>query len=78
VAIFVTVKANAPTVMMPDDVFSTSGNELLKLINPSPPFDYLTYFANSIKSDNVEVKFAHILGWEGEKFRYAKPLQDFI
>ncbi len=77
IVIFVKVKANTPTVLMPVDVFSSSGNELLKLIKPTPPFNYLTYFANSIKNENVEVKYANILAWEGEQIRHTQPLQEF-
>ena len=50
IVIFVKVKANTPTIEMSVDVFSTTGNELLKLIKPIPNFDYLKYFANSIKN----------------------------
>jgi uncharacterized repeat protein (TIGR03899 family) len=76
IAIFITVKANTPTVKMPVEVFSTTGNELLKLIKPIPNFEYIRYVANSIKNENVIVKYAIILEWEGTKFRH-KPLQDF-
>lgn len=76
IAIFVKIKANTPTVMMPVNVFSTSGNELLKLVKPVPPFDYLKYFANSIRNENVDVKYAHILNWEGDKIRHSQLLQD--
>lgn len=77
IAIFVQVKANTPKIEMPVDVFSTTGNELLKLIKPIPNFDYLKYFSNSIKNENIEVKYAYILNWEGTKFRHTQPLQDF-
>ena len=76
IVIFVKVKANTPTIEMSVDVFSTTGNELLKLIKPIPNFDYLKYFANSIKNENVEVKHAFILAWEGTNIRHTQPLQD--
>lgn len=77
VVLFVKIKANTPTVMMPVDIFSTAGNELMRLIKPNPPMNYLTYIANSIKSENVQVQYANIIGWEGNNIRHTKPLQDF-
>lgn len=77
IVIIVKIKANTPTVQMPVDVFSNAGNELLKLINSNPPMDYLTNIANSIKNENVEVKYAHILAIEENSIRHTKPLQDF-
>lgn len=77
IVIIVKVKANNPIIMMPVDVFSSSGNELLKLIKPAPPMDYLIYFANSIKSENVEVQYANILAWDGNNLHHTNPLQDF-
>ena len=71
------IKANTPTIDMPVNVFSNSGNELLKLIKSNPPFDYLTAIVNSIKGENVEVKYGHILAWEEGKIKYTQPLQDF-
>ncbi|GET22097.1 DUF2806 domain-containing protein [Prolixibacter denitrificans] len=71
------IKANTPTITMPVDVFSKSGNELLKLVSPNPPFDYLKAIADSIKSDNVEVKYAYIMAWEGNSIRHTQPLLDF-
>jgi uncharacterized repeat protein (TIGR03899 family) len=77
IVIIVKIKANTPTVQMPVDVFSNAGNELLKLINSNPPMDYLTAMANSIKNENVEVKYAHILAFEENSIRHTQPLQDF-
>jgi len=71
------IKANTPTIQMPVNVFTNAGNELLKLINPNPPFDYLTAVAKSIKNENVDVKYGRILAWEGTKIRHTQPLQDF-
>lgn len=77
IVIVVNVKANTPTIKMPVNVFTNAGNELLKLIKPNPPFDYLTYFANSIKNEQVDVKYAHILAFEKDYIRHTQPLQDF-
>lgn len=71
------IKANTPTIQMPVNVFTNAGNELIKLINPNPPFDYLTAVAKSIKNENVDVKYGHILAWEGTNIRHTQPLQDF-
>lgn len=76
--LFVIIKANTPTVMMPVNVFSKSGNELLKLIKSEPPFEYLRYFANSIKNNNIEVKYANILGYEADKIVHTMPLLDLV
>lgn len=77
IVIIAKVKANTPTIQMPVDVFSNSGNELLKLVKSNAPFDYLTYFANSIKSELVDVKYAQILAWEEKSIRHTQPLQEF-
>ena len=77
IIIFVNVKAETPTIMMPVDVFSSSGNELLKLVKSLPPFEYLEYFVKSIKNDNVDVKYANILDFEGSNIRHTKPLLEF-
>lgn len=77
VIMFVKIKAETPTVMMPVNVFSSTGNELLKLVKATPPFEYLEYFANSIKNENVDVKYAHILAWENDNVRHTQPLQEF-
>jgi hypothetical protein len=37
----------------------------------------LTAMANSIKNENVEVKYAHILAFEENSIRHTQPLQDF-
>jgi len=71
------IKANTSTIKMPVNVFSNSGNELLKLIQQNPPFGYLTSFANSIKSDNVDIKYAHIIAIDGDNISHTNPLQDF-
>jgi uncharacterized repeat protein (TIGR03899 family) len=77
VVIIAKVKANTPTIQMPVNVFTNAGNELLKLINPNPPFDYLTSIAKSIKNENVEVKYGYFLAWEGNNIRHTQPLQEF-
>ena len=77
IIIIATTKANSPTVLMPVNVFSNSANELLKLVKPAPPMEYLSAIAKSIKNDNVEVKYAMILARDGSNFRHTKPLLDF-
>jgi uncharacterized repeat protein (TIGR03899 family) len=78
IVIIARVKANTPTIKMPVNVFTNAGNELIKLINPNPPFDYLTAVAKSIKSENVDIKYGYILAWEGDNIRHTQPLQEFI
>ena len=78
IVVIAKVKANTPTIQMPVNVFTNAGNELIKLINPNPPFDYLTAVAKSIKSENVDVKYGRILALEGNNIRHTQPLQEFI
>jgi uncharacterized repeat protein (TIGR03899 family) len=78
IIILANIKANTPTIMMPVYVFSNSGNELLKLINATPSMDYLTYFANSIKNENIALKYAYILGVEGDQITHTDTLEEFI
>jgi hypothetical protein len=56
---------------------SNSGNELLKLVSTTPSMDYLTYFAKSFINENVGVKYAHILAFQGNEISYKQPLQEF-
>jgi uncharacterized repeat protein (TIGR03899 family) len=77
IVIVAKIKANTQTISMPVYVFTNAGNELLKLINPNPPFDYLKAVAESIKNENVEVKYGHILNKEGTDIKYTQPLYDF-
>lgn len=78
IVVIAKVKANTPTIQMPVNVFTNAGNELIKLINPNPPFDYLTAVAKSIKSENVDVKYGHILALDGNNIRHTQPLKEFV
>jgi uncharacterized repeat protein (TIGR03899 family) len=77
IVIIANIKANTPTIQMPVNVFTNAGNELIQLIHPKPPFDYLTAVAKSIKNENVDVKYGSILAWEGDNIRHTYPLQEF-
>lgn len=77
ILIITKIKANTPTVEMPIYAFSKAGNELLKLINSNPPMEYLTSIANSIKNENVDIKYANILYCVGDSITHTTPLQDF-
>lgn len=77
IVILATIKANTPTILMPVNVFSNAGNELIKLIKRDPPFDYLKYIASSIKSETVDVKYAYITSLEKNKIIYEDPLLEF-
>jgi uncharacterized GH25 family protein len=72
IVIIAKVKANTPIIQMPVSVFTNAGNELLKLINLNPPFDYLSAIAKSIKNDNVDVKWGNIQSWDGYRIK-SKP-----
>ena len=71
------IKANTPTLQMPVHVFSNSGNELLQLTKSTPSMEYLTYFANSIKNENVDVKYAYILNLDKGQAWHSDPI-DFV
>lgn len=72
------IKANTPMIEIPVQVFSNSANELLKLINTNPPFEYLTSFAKTIRREHVEIKYGSILEWlENGSIRHTQPLQEF-
>jgi len=71
------IKGKTPTIDMPVHVFSNSGNELLKLIEPSPPFEYLEYFANSYKNNSFDLKYGTIKAREDGNISYTYPLKDF-
>lgn len=75
--VIVKIQPNTPMISMPVDVFSTAGNELLKLIKSDPPFEYVEVIAKSIKSDKIDVKHAKFIRWEGNSIRHSTPLQDF-
>lgn len=74
--LIINIKANVPTIQMPVDVFTNAGNELLKLVKPDPPMEYLSEIAKSIKIDNVEVKHAKIIAYDGQQVKYTMPLLD--
>jgi uncharacterized repeat protein (TIGR03899 family) len=76
IVIIANIKANTPTIQLPVNVFSNSGNELIKLINSTPPLEYLRYFASSFKGEDVEIKYGYILELEGDSVKHS-PLQDF-
>lgn len=76
VVIITNVKANTP-LQIPVHVFSTAGNELLKLVHSKPPFDYLKSFANFLKRENVEVKYGSILSVDGDRITHSQPLKEF-
>lgn len=77
IIIIAKIKANNPTIQIPVYVFSSSGNELLKLLKSITPFDYLTLFAKSIRNENVDIKYGYILGRNGTNVTHTQPLQEF-
>lgn len=75
--LIVTIKANTPTVQFPIHLFTHSGNELLKLVVTTPPFEYLTSLSKAIKRDGVEVKYGQILDKSLTHIQHTTPLQEF-
>lgn len=77
IAVVATKKANSPLVTIPINLFTKSGYELLKLVGSDPPFEYLKSFAMSIKSENIDVKYAQIEERTQTQIRFMHPLVDF-
>lgn len=75
--ILANVTENTPKVQIPVFTLSNSGNELLKLIDIKPPFEYLSIFGKSIISENVEVKYATIIERNESSIRHSQPLLEF-
>lgn len=77
IAVIVDIIADTPTIQMPVHKFTTSGNELLKLVKVDAPINYLSMIAKSIKSDRVAVKYGQIVEWEKDGFSVQQPLLEF-
>jgi hypothetical protein len=54
-------EANSPNVHVPIYKFTRAGRELLNLINTNPPFEYLTAFAKSMRSEHISVTYSKIV-----------------
>ncbi|MCK9312268.1 MAG: DUF2806 domain-containing protein [Bacteroidales bacterium] len=78
VLIVVEKKENVPTISFPISLFTKTGKELLKLVNPNPPFLYLTKFAKIINNENVDVKHGLIIEILPDTIRHTIPLKNFI
>lgn len=61
IVIIIDQKANSPKVSVPIKLLTTSGKELVKLINIHPNVDYIKELARTIKKDNVKVGYAKIV-----------------
>ncbi len=77
VIIVVDKKENVPTIQFPINLFTKAGTELLKLVSPNPPFEYITNFAKSIKRENVDVKHGAVLEVFPTYIQHTNPLLDF-
>lgn len=73
--ILVKQKANAPKISFNVRLFTTPGNELLKLVNIKPNMEYLQEFAKTIKNGDVLVSYAEFISSEADgTIRYKKPI----
>lgn len=61
IVIIIEQKANSPKISVPIKLLTTSGKELVKLINIHPNIDYIKELARTIKKDNVIVGYAKIV-----------------
>lgn len=72
----VTRDANASKQNIPIYLFSNVGKEILKLIDVSPPFEYLKELASHLKSSDTKVQYGEINKIEGNLIDYGE-LQEF-
>jgi len=70
-------KANSQLIQIPINLFTNSGNELLKLVSIKPSLEYLKSFAKIIKKEDVEFKYGFILNRTETHINHTQPLQDF-
>lgn len=73
IVLIVSIKANTKRASTPVDVFSTAGNELIKLVKTSVPMEYLRYIAESIEDTNIDVSYANIITCEGDNICHTLP-----
>lgn len=70
-------KENSPQFKISIQLFTTIGQELLKLVDIKPDFDYIKNFAQEIKSDNTTFKYAKIIEFSKDSIRHSVPLNEF-
>lgn len=71
-------EANSPTVHVPIYKFTRAGRELLSLVNTNPPFEYLTAFAKSIRSEHISVTYSKIVQAHPDgRITYSNPVSHF-
>jgi len=69
-------RPNAPKKGIPILLFTSIGKELLNLIQPNPEFTYIQKLASDLRSENITVKYAHILKIDNDKIVHTQPLMD--
>lgn len=77
IVFFADIKANTPVIRQGVYAFTKAGNELLTMLKPETPFEYLKGVAKSMESENVTVKYANITWRQGSKFKHDNLLLDF-
>jgi uncharacterized repeat protein (TIGR03899 family) len=77
IIVFASINANSTEINIPVIGFSKTGSEILKLIKIQPSFEYISKFAQFLKSNNVQSKYAYILNHENGHFWHTQPLQEF-
>jgi hypothetical protein len=71
------IKAGTPEVVIPVYKFTQAGNELVKLIELNPPFEYLIKYANFLMQRNVVIKHGIFEGIVGTIVTLTDPLNHF-
>lgn len=74
IVFFADIKANTPAFSKNVYAFTKSGNELLRMLKPETPFEYLKGVAKSMASENVTVKYANITWRQGSQFKHDNLL----
>lgn len=67
---------DSPKKDLPIILFTTIGKELINLIQPSPDFSYIQKLASDLKSENISVKYAHILKVNSDSIEHTNPLME--
>ena len=72
------IKENTPKFKIGIYLFTTIGNELLKLIDIESDFNYIKEFAKEVQSEKTTVKYGKIIEILPDGLRHSIPLKNVI
>lgn len=78
IVVIISKKAKAREISFPIRPFTTSGQELCRLIDISPNMDYVEELATSIKNENVKVTYSNIINIDEDGGIYYKKTETEI